>query len=271
MTRTTLLQRLTPNLNLKFFVKLSLIILVVAIAGLAVAQSTGSNAVPVPSINIGIGQDGSKEQLNTSLKILALLTVLSIAPAILILTTAFTRIVIILGFTRTALGTQNIPPNQVIIGLSLFLTFYIMAPTYNRIYAEAITPYMQAKNAISLDEAVARAEAPLKDFMLRNTYESDLQMFQEFRKEKPKTRADIKIMSLIPAFVISELKTAFIIGFYIFIPFVVIDLIVASMLMGMGMMMMPPVVVSLPAKLLIFILADGWSVLIRSILSGYVT
>jgi len=254
--------------NLKRFLKVLLCLVGLIMVTAALAQSS-SGQVPIPSINIGIGEGGEKEQLSTSLKILALLTVLSVAPAILILTTAFTRIVIILGFTRTALGTQNIPPNQVIIGLSLFLTFYVMGPTYNRIYTEALVPYMQAENAISLEEAVDRAEAPLRDFMLRNTYESDLQMFQEFRNETPKTRNDIKIMSLIPAFVISELKTAFIIGFYIFIPFVVIDLIVASMLMGMGMMMMPPVVVSLPAKLLIFILADGWSVLIRSILSGY--
>ncbi len=259
---------MTDPRNLKRFLKVWVCLALLCLVGFAVAQSAGSQ-VPVPSINIGLGGDGSKDQLSTSLKILALLTVLSIAPAILILTTAFTRIVIILGFTRTALGTQNIPPNQIIIGLSLFLTFYIMSPTYTRIYQEAVVPYMQAENPISLDEAVAKAEAPLREFMLRNTYESDLQMFQEFRKETPKTKADIKIMSLIPAFVISELKTAFIIGFYIFIPFVVIDLIVASMLMGMGMMMMPPVVVSLPAKLLIFILADGWSVLIRSILSGY--
>jgi len=259
---------LTKPQNLKRFLRVAICLAVLCLVGFAVAQSTGTQ-VPVPSINIGLGGDGSKDQLSTSLKILALLTVLSIAPAILILTTAFTRIVIILGFTRTALGTQNIPPNQIIIGLSLFLTFYIMSPTYTRIYQEAVVPYMQAENAISLDTAIARAEAPLRDFMLRNTYESDLQMFQEFRNETPKTRSEIKIMSLIPAFVISELKTAFIIGFYIFIPFVVIDLIVASMLMGMGMMMMPPVVVSLPAKLLIFILADGWSVLIRSILSGY--
>lgn len=258
--------------NLKPFVKfarLALILSLLLFGALAWAQSTGTS-VPVPSINLDLKGGSDKEQLSTSLKLLALLTVLSVAPAILILTTAFTRIVIILGFTRTALGTQNIPPNQVLIGLSLFLTVYVMGPTYGRIFDEAITPYMRAEQPISFDEAVKRAERPLRDFMLKNTYEGDLILFQEFRGEKPKTRDDIKLMSLIPAFVISELKTAFIIGFYIFIPFVVIDLIVASMLMGMGMMMMPPVVVSLPAKLLVFILADGWSVLMRSILSGYV-
>lgn len=246
-----------------------LLLLFVFLAAFAVAQSTGTT-VPVPNLNIGIGAESDKDQLSTSLKILAMLTVLSVAPAILILTTAFTRIVIILSFARTALGTQNIPPNQVIIGLSLFLTMFIMAPTYNEINQTAIVPYMQEQNPISWEEAVSRAEKPIKEFMLKNTYESDLKMFHEFRGVQPQSRADVELMNLVPAFVISELKTAFIIGFYIFVPFIIIDLIVASVLMGMGMMMMPPVVVSLPAKILVFILADGWSVLVRAILSGYV-
>jgi flagellar biosynthesis protein FliP len=200
---------------------------------------------------------------------MALLTVLSIAPAILILTTAFTRIVIILSFTRTALGTQNIPPNQVIIGLSLFLTIFVMGPTYEKINNDAVKPYMAPGSTMSMDDALSKAEGPLRDFMLKNTYESDLKMFMDFKHEVAQSRNDVKIMTLIPAFVISELKTAFIIGFYIFVPFIIIDLIVASILMGMGMMMMPPVVVSLPAKILIFVLADGWSVLVRAILAGY--
>jgi flagellar biosynthetic protein FliP len=237
-------------------------------ATFAFAQKAG-NSVPVPSINLGIGNGSDKDQLTTSLRVMAMLTVLSLAPAIMILTTAFTRIVIILSFTRTALGTQNIPPNQVLIGLSLFLTFYIMAPTYNKIYSDSIVPYTRAQNPISFDQAVVGAERPLKDFMLKNTYEGDLKMFQEFRHQAPKTRDDIDIFSLVPAFVISELKTAFIIGFYIFVPFIIIDLIVASLLMGMGMMMMPPVVVSLPAKLLVFVLANGWAVLVHAILAGY--
>ena len=225
--------------------------------------------VPVPSINLGIGSGSDKEQMSTSLKILALLTVLSLAPAILILTTSFTRIVIVLSFVRTALGTQSIPPNQVIIGLSLFLSFFVMGPTYQRINDEAIQPYMVAQNPISFDQAVDRAQVPLRDFMLKNTYEKDLKMFLDMRHEKVETREKVPIMTLIPAFVVSELKTAFVIGFYIFLPFVVIDLIVAGLLMGMGMMMMPPVVVSLPAKLLVFVLADGWSVLVRALLAGY--
>lgn len=250
------------------FAKPIIVLLLVAIAGIALAQQQGQ-PIPIPNINLGIGGESDKDQMSTSLKILALLTVLSLAPAILILTTAFTRIVIVLSFVRTALGTQSIPPNQVIIGLSLFLSFFVMGPTYQRINTEAIQPYMAAENPISFDAAVDRAEAPLRDFMLDNTYEKDLKMFLDMRGEKVETREDVPIMTLIPAFVISELKTAFVIGFYIFLPFVVIDLIVASLLMGMGMMMMPPVVVSLPAKLLVFVLADGWSVLVRALLAGY--
>jgi flagellar biosynthetic protein FliP len=146
-----------------------------------------------------------------------------------------------------------------------------MGPTYQKINTEAIQPYMAAENPISFEVAVDRAEAPLRDFMLENTYEKDLKMLLDMRGEKVESREDVPIMTLIPAFVISELKTAFVIGFYIFLPFVVIDLIVAGLLMGMGMMMMPPVVVSLPAKLLVFVLADGWSVLVKALLAGYVT
>lgn len=248
--------------------------LLIFAATFALAQTAGAPAkpqnLPVPSINLGIGSGSDKEQLSTSLRILAMLTVLSLAPAILILTTAFTRIVIILSFTRTALGTQNIPPNQVIIGLSLFLTLFVMGPTYSKINETAVKPFTAETNAISFEEAVKRAEIPLKDFMLKNTYESDLKMFMEFKHQTAQTRNDVDIMSLIPAFVVSELKTSFIIGFYIFVPFIIIDLIIASVLMGMGMMMMPPVVVSLPAKILIFVLADGWSVIVKAILSGYV-
>lgn len=238
----------------------------IGLAALALSQQ-----VPVPSVNIGVGTGSEREQLGAQFKILALLTVLSVAPAILILTTCFTRVVIILSFTRQALGAQNIPPNQVLVGLSLFLTFFIMAPTYNEVNKAAIQPFFQQGSVMPMDEALKNAEEPLKKFMLKNTYESDLKMFLDFRHQTPKSRAEIDFMSVVPAFVISELKTAFVIGFYIFVPFVVIDLVVASLLMGMGMMMMPPVVISLPAKLLVFVLADGWSVLVRAILAGYGT
>lgn len=234
------------------------------IVGIAHAQQ-----VQVPSVNIGINPGGAKggDEVSTSLQLMALLTVLSIAPALLILTTAFSRIVIILSLLRTAMGTQNIPPNQVVIGLSLFLTFFVMSPTYEAVNKDAVMPLMAKK--ISFEQAVDRAEKPVKAFMLKNTYKKDLQLFLEYKGEQPKTRDQVSLVSLIPAFIISELKTAFVVGFYMFIPFLIIDLIVASVLMSMGMMMMPPVVVSLPAKILVFVLADGWSVVVSAVLSGY--
>jgi flagellar biosynthetic protein FliP len=227
----------------------------------------GQSAVSVPKVNIGLDGAKSPQDVGVTLQILALLTVLSIAPAILLLTTAFTRIVIIFGFLRTALGTPSIPPNQVILGLSLFLSFFIMAPTYEKINDQALKPYMAGK--IKIDVAVKKAEGPMREFMLKNTYEKDLLLFVNLRKDTNVTRENVPMLTLIPAFIISELKTAFIIGFYIFVPFLIIDLIIASALMSMGMMMLPPTVVSLPAKLLVFVLADGWSALIAAIMAGY--
>ena len=221
----------------------------------------------IPKISIGMDQAHSQGDVSSSLQIMALLTVLSLAPALMILTTAFTRIVIILSFVRTAIGTQSIPPNQVIIGLSLFLTFFVMGPTWTKVNTQAVQPYFEKK--IDQKVAIERATIPVRDFMLKNTYEKDLKLFLNIRKETPKTKKDVSLTTLVPAFVISELKTAFIVGFYIFIPFIIIDLIVASGLMSMGMMMLPPSMISLPAKLLVFVLADGWSTLVSAILSGY--
>ena len=221
----------------------------------------------IPKISIGMDQAHSQGEVSSSLQIMALLTVLSLAPALMILTTAFTRIVIILSFVRTAIGTQSIPPNQVIIGLSLFLTFFVMGPTWTKVNTQAVQPYFEKK--IDQKVALERATIPVRDFMLKNTYEKDLKLFLNIRKETPKTKKDVSLTTLVPAFVISELKTAFIVGFYIFIPFIIIDLIVASGLMSMGMMMLPPSMISLPAKLLVFVLADGWSTLVSAILSGY--
>lgn len=255
--------------NLKWILRFVLVAMALMVVGAALAQTTKTGQIPIPSLNIGVGGSSEKEQISSTLQILALLTILSVAPAILILTTAFTRIVIVLGFVRSALGTQSIPPNQVLIGLSLFLTLFVMGPTYEKVYTTAFVPYMAKENPIPFEEALSRAEKPVREFMLKHTYESDLLMFLEMRNEKPANSGEVSLMALIPAFIISELKTAFIIGFYIFVPFIIIDLIVASVLMGMGMMMMPPVVVSLPAKLLVFVLADGWSVLVRTLLTGY--
>lgn len=241
--------------------KLFWILLTLGLVQFATAQAG------LPKISIGMDQAHSQGDVSSSLQIMALLTVLSLAPALMILTTAFTRIVIILSFVRTAIGTQSIPPNQVIIGLSLFLTFFVMGPTWNKVNTQAVQPYFEKK--IDQKVALERATVPVREFMLKNTYEKDLKLFLNIRKEAPQTKNDVSLTSLIPAFVVSELKTAFTVGFYIFIPFLIIDLIVASGLMSMGMMMLPPSMVSLPAKLLVFVLADGWGTLVSAILSGY--
>lgn len=226
----------------------------------------GIPAIPKVALSLG-GPAAKGGEVASSLQIVALLTVLSLAPAILMLTTCFTRIVIILGFVRTALGTPSLPPNQVLVGLSMFLTLFVMKPTWEQVDARAIQPLTAGK--ITMAQAVKAATPPVRDFMLKSTYGSDLQLFLDLRGQNPKTREDLDIASLIPAFIISELKTAFLIGFYVFVPFLIIDLIVSSALMGMGMMMMPPTVISLPAKILVFVLADGWSTLIHAILAGY--
>ena len=230
------------------------------------AQASPAGAIQVPNVDLRIGTGGEQGDISASLQILALLTVLSVAPSILILTTAFTRILIVLSFVRTALGTPSIPPNQVIVGLSLFMTFFVMGPTYREINDNALQPMIRKE--ISFEEAVQAAEKPMREFMLKNTYSKDLRLFLDIRGEEA-TRDTVSLLTLIPAFVISELKTAFIVGFYIFVPFLIIDLVVASGLMSMGMMMLPPTVVSLPAKILVFVLADGWSLLVNTILMGY--
>lgn len=236
---------------------------------LATAAFGAAQTLGVPRVSVGLEPAGNPDEVGASLQILALLTILSIAPAILILTTAFTRIVIVLSFLRTAMGTPSLPPNQVVVGLSLFLTFFVMAPTYERVHSEALGPFLRKEQGMTFDTALAKAQAPVREFMLKNTYEKDLSLFLNMRGEKPEKPEDVSLASLIPAFVVSELKTAFVMGFYLVLPFVIIDLVVASVLMSMGMMMLPPIVVSLPAKLLVFILADGWSVLVGAILTGY--
>ncbi|WP_449619392.1 flagellar type III secretion system pore protein FliP [Robertmurraya sp. Marseille-Q9965] len=206
--------------------------------------------------------------VSTSVKLMLLLTVMSLAPSILVLMTSFTRIVIVLSFVRTALATQQMPPNQVIIGLSLFLTFFIMAPTFQEVNKEALTPLFNEE--ITLDEAYERASMPLKEFMSANTRQKDLALFLEYTKaDRPESIEDIPLTTLVPAFAISEIKTAFQIGFMIFIPFLVIDMVVASILMSMGMMMLPPVMISLPFKILLFVLVDGWYLVVKSLLDSF--
>ncbi|GEK32550.1 flagellar type III secretion system pore protein FliP [Kurthia sibirica] len=210
----------------------------------------------------------SGSNVSTSVKLMLLLTVASLAPSILILMTSFTRIVIVLSFVRTSLATQQMPPNQVIVGLALFLTFFVMAPTFNEVNKEALQPLF--KEEISLDEAYDKASLPFKEFMSKHTRQSDLNLFLNYaNEEQPKTVKDISLTTLVPAYTLSELKTAFQMGFMIFIPFLVIDMIVASVLMSMGMMMLPPVMISLPFKILLFVLVDGWYLVMKSLLESF--
>ncbi|MFX3674093.1 MAG: flagellar type III secretion system pore protein FliP [Paenisporosarcina sp.] len=206
--------------------------------------------------------------VSTSIKLMLLLTVLSLAPSILILMTSFARIVIVLSFVRTALATQQMPPNQVIVGLSLFLTFFIMAPTLQEVNDQALTPLFDEE--ITLEEAYTRASGPFKEFMSQHTRQKDLELFLNYSgAEQPDSIEEIPLTLMVPAFALSEIKTAFQIGFMIFIPFLVIDMVVASVLMSMGMMMLPPVMISLPFKILLFVLVDGWYLVMKSLLQSF--
>ncbi|WP_370297275.1 flagellar type III secretion system pore protein FliP [Rossellomorea marisflavi] len=210
----------------------------------------------------------SADNVSTSVKLLLLFTVLSLAPSILILMTCFTRIIIVLSFVRTSLATQQMPPNQVLIGLSLFLTFFIMAPTFQQVNEDALTPLFNEE--INLEQAYDRASVPFKEFMSSHTRQKDLELFLNYSgADQPESIEDIPLTSLVPAFALSEIKTAFQIGFMIFIPFLVIDMVVASILMSMGMMMLPPVMISLPFKILLFVLVDGWYLVVKSLLQSF--
>jgi flagellar biosynthetic protein FliP len=231
------------------------------------AQTDPNNLIP--GINVNIGSNGSSGASST-ITILLILTVLSIAPSILVLMTSFTRIVIVLGFVRTSLGTQQMPPNQVLVGLALFLTFFIMAPTIGEINQTALQPFL--KGTIDQTEALKQASLPIKKFMYSHTREKDLMLFLDYTKApKPSGIEDTPITAIVPAYAISELKSAFQMGFMIFIPFLVIDMVVSSTLMAMGMMMLPPVMISLPFKILLFILVDGWYLVVKSLLLSYIT
>ncbi len=222
----------------------------------------------IPHVDINVGTANNPQDVATSLQLLAALTVLSLAPSIIMMTTAFVRIVVVIGLLRNALSTQNVPPNQVVIALALFLTFYIMSPYWNEANENGIQPYLAGR--ITYEEALKNTVAPLREFMFKQTREADLALFVNLSQaERPNTPEDVSTFTLIPAYVISELKTAFQIGFMIYIPFIVIDMIVASTLMGMGMMMLPPVMISMPFKILLFVMVDGWHLLIKSLIVSF--
>lgn len=227
-----------------------------------------SAQMTLPSINLGFKSTNNPNEIVNTIKILMMLTVLTLAPAILILMTSFTRIIIVLSFLRQALGTQQMPPNQLLVGLALFLTLFIMSPFLTKVNNEALQPFMDGR--IGQEEAATKALAPIRTFMFNQTRDQDLALFVRMSKmEKPKVRADVPTTVLIPAFVLSELKTAFQIGFIIYLPFLVVDMVVASVLMAMGMMMLPPVVISLPFKIMLFVLVDGWSLIVGSLVQSF--
>ncbi len=225
-------------------------------------------AVTVPTLSLGVKDAATPAEVSTALQVLFVLTVLSVAPAILLMTTAFTRIIIVLSFVRQAMGTQSTPPNQILLGLALFLTFFIMAPTFNTINTEALQPYMAEK--ITQQQAMQRSVEVMRDFMFSQVQESELQLFIDITKEEqPAEKKDLSSMILIPAFMLSELKRSFQMGFMIYVPFLVIDMLVSSVLMSMGMMMLPPIVISLPFKLLLFVLVDGWQLVVGSLMKSF--
>ncbi len=238
---------------------LSLIIVAIFMSDISFAQ------VENPLFN-ALGMEDQEDYV-FSIRLLIILTILTLAPSILIMLTSFTRIVIVLSFIRNALGMQQTPPNQVIIGLALFLTFFVMAPVGSEINSSAIQPYVNEE--ITFDEALDRAMEPVREFMFKQTRDKDLALFINISQTKADNLAQIPNHVLIPAFIISELKTAFQIGFVIYIPFLVIDMVVSSTLMSMGMMMLPPVIISLPFKILLFILVDGWNLIVRSLIMGF--
>jgi len=253
------------------------VVFLLATAGIALGQQAapsgpGSSApapgLHVPGLSITVPSGSSPDQLSTGLKIMLLITVLALAPSFLVMVTSFTRIVVVLSFMRQALGTNQTPTNQIVLGLSLFLTIFIMAPVWSRINETAVKPYVAEE--IGYEQAIKNAMEPLRNFMVRQTREKDLALFLRIGNQpKPRTLADVPTITIIPAFIVSELKTAFIIGFLIWMPFLIVDMVIASVLMSMGMLMLPPILISLPFKLLVFVLADGWFLIIGSLVDSF--
>ncbi len=245
-----------------------LLIVGVAVMALGLSACSGSPELSAPGVTLTVDPAGGPQQVSSGVQLLLLLTVLSLAPSILILATSFTRIIIVLSLLRNAIGTPQIPPNQIIIGLSMLLTFFIMSPVYNQVNQDALQPYLN--NEIDQATALDRAAEPIREFMFRQTREKDLLLFIELNgQERPQTLDEIPTVVLMPAFVISELRTAFIMGFAIYVPFLVIDLVISSILLSMGMMMLPPSLISLPFKILLFVMVDGWYLIANSLAKSF--
>ena len=241
---------------------------VLGLVALAFVATSAHAQMTLPNVNLVFKTTENPNEIVNTIKILIMLTVLTLAPAILIMMTSFTRIIIVLSFVRQALGTQQMPPNQLLVGLALFLTLFIMSPFFNRINEQAVQPFLN--NQINQEVALDKAMGPLRQFMFNQTRDTDLALCIKMAKiSQPRTRADVPSSVLIPSFILSELKTAFQIGFIVYLPFLVIDMVTASVLMAMGMMMLPPVVISLPFKIMLFVLVDGWSLLAGSLVASF--
>ncbi|MDR2137755.1 MAG: flagellar type III secretion system pore protein FliP [Synergistaceae bacterium] len=240
----------------------------IAEAAPAVVLSGDVPTIPFPTLQLGIAPGDAPESIALSLQILALLTVLSLAPAILLMLTSFTRIVVVLGFIQRSIGLQQTPPQQTIVGLALFLTLFTMYPTWNRIYERGLAPYLAGN--IGTAEAWTETITPVREFMLRYTRQEELSLMTSMAEiERPNAPAEVPTRVLIPAFMLSELKTAFQMGVVIYIPFIVVDMVVSSVLLAMGMMMLPPMMISLPFKILLFVMADGWNLVVVSLLKSF--
>lgn len=254
-------------MNAKMILPLS-VLAVAGVAALTTGDAMAQGAV-MPDINISLNETNEPAKIGAGLKILILMTVLSLAPSIIITMTSFVRIVVVMSFLRQALGTQTAPPNQVMAGLALFMTFFIMQPVFMKMYNDAFVPFTQEK--LSMEDAFSKGMGPLREFMINQTREKDLALFVEMsRMPRPETIDDVPVHVVIPAFIISEMRTSFTIGFLIYIPFLVLDMVIASVLMSMGMMMLPPVMISLPFKLMLFVLVDGWYLIAGSLMKSFV-
>ena len=243
-------------------------LIIILVGSLLITGCSSSQELSAPGLTLSIDPGGGPEQVSTGVQLLVLITILSLAPSILVLMTSFTRIVIVLSMLRNAIGTPTAPPSQVLIGLALLLTFFIMSPVYNQVDAQAVQPYLSGE--IGQDTAFERAMEPIRAFMFRQAREKDIELFLAINgQERPNSLADIPTLVLMPAFVISELRTAFIMGFALYVPFLIIDMVISSVLLSMGMMMLPPSLISLPFKILLFVMADGWHLIIRSLVMSF--
>jgi len=250
---------------------LIIFLLLVAFAVPSFAQQTTqtqSLSLPLPKLDVQVGSSNNGQDVSITLQILLLMTILALAPSIMIMTTAYLRIIIVFHFLKSALGTQQMPPGQLLAGVALFITFFVMAPTWNKVNEDALKPLMDEK--ITTEEAYNKGIEPIREFMFKHVRDEDLGLFISLANlNRPNNRTELPTYIVIPAFVLSELRTGFIIGFFLFIPFLMVDMIVSSILMSMGMMMLPPMLVSLPFKILLFILVDGWNLIVGSVVRSF--